>query len=609
MSPHSPGRALVIGAIVMTWLVVAPAHAQDYPRLGLHIRLYQNGFPMITGGDVHGPFDASVLDAMARYDEVTFGASPASEYRPDIVSELRARHPGIHVNGYVMVENIYDAPNSADSLVNLPTRVRRLVRDHGGWLYNRAGGVYSLVNINIAKRDGTGRYTVAEDLADLFADVVGTTGLWDGMFFDSFCDGVLWTQTPVESIDVVRAGYPTQTAFDAGWLAGTQAFANRMRLRVGPDFVLIGNCGLGTKYTTMNGWMRENFPNQNGGTWAANMFRDPGGYMVDEGRFRQPTHGYLFTAWQSPLDPYAPVNTRKERFGLASAALGTGYGIFAPSDLDVVDYPHEYWWYDEYAVDVTTGRADSSRAHVGWLGQALSPAYQMVWPGTGPDAVSNPGFESDVTSGWNFGAFIPATIERDVTTSAVGMASAHITVPAAAAQSYLVTFATQGTLAVSAGGAYSATFWARSSVPLTVSVVAGNQGAGQIASGSANLDTTWRQYQVALSPDASRSVQLEFYLAATAGQVWFDDVHFQAGTSSLWRRDFQNGVVLVNPAPTTMTVPLGRSFRRILGMRDTAVNDGATVSQVSIPPSDALFLIGSDVTPPARITDLHPSPY
>ena len=104
------------------------------------------------------------------------------------------------------------------------------------------------------------------------------------------------------------------------------------------------------------------------------------------------------------------------------------------------------------------------------------------------------------------------------------------------------------------------------------------------------------------------AVQLQFYVGLLQGDLWLDDVHLQAGASSIFRRDFQNGTVLVNPATSTMTVPLGRPFRRILGFRDTAVNDGATVTQVSVPPSDALFLIGTDVTPPAPISDLHPEP-
>ena len=605
--PRNRGQGLGLCALTLLLLTPALARAQDHPRLGLHMRLFQNGFPIILGGNIDGPLDASVLDAMSRYHEVTFSASPASEYRPDIATELRTRRPGIHLLGYVLAELIYDAPMASDSTVHLPSRIRRLVRDDGGWLYNRSGGIYSFVNINFAKRTGA-RYQLAEDLADLYFDAVVRTGMWDGMFFDYLCNSVSWSQTTAESIDVVRAGYPNQAAFDAAWLAGTDAFSNRLRSLTGPDFILVGNCGLGTSYSSMNGWMRENFPNQNGGTWYDNMYREPGGYLTDETRFRQPTHGYIFSAYQPPYSAYDPRNTRKQRFGLASAALAEGYGIFAPSDLDVTLHPHEYWWYDEYGVDLVSGRADSSIAHTGWLGQPLGPMTQMVWAGSGLDAVSNPDFESNATSGWNFAAATPASVTRDATTAGHGAASAHIHINSAAPAEYWVTYNTQGTLNVTANNLYSATFWAKASQPFHLPVVAGVQGGVLAAYRAIDIDTTWTQYQVALTPSTSMAVQLQFYVGLLQGDLWLDDVHLQAGASSIFRRDFQNGTVLVNPATSTMTVPLGRPFRRILGFRDTAVNDGATVTQVSVPPSDALFLIGTDVTPPAPISDLHPEP-
>ena len=96
----------------------------------------------------------------------------------------------------------------------------------------------------------------------------------------------------------------------------------------------------------------------------------------------------------------------------------------------------------------------------------------------------------------------------------------------------------------------------------------------------------------ARSPRAPRSSH--FCLAADDGDVWLDDVHFQAGATNVYRRDFQNGIVLVNPAAQALTVPLEPTFRRILGTADPVVNDGSMVTEVTVPPSDALFLIGGD---------------
>ncbi len=89
---------------------------------------------------------------------------------------------------------------------------------------------------------------------------------------------------------------------------------------------------------------------------------------------------------------------------------------------------------------------------------------------------------------------------------------------------------------------------------------------------------------------------------------WLDDVHFQSDVSNLYRRDFQNGIVLVNPSGIPMSVPLERPFRKIAGSVSPDVNDGSSVSNVTVPPSDALFLIGDDVTPPAAVTNLRASP-
>jgi hypothetical protein len=586
----------------------ASAHAQNYPRLALHGRLYGNGFPLILGGTIQGPPNGPALDAYARYDELTIPASPVSEYRPDIAQELRDRNPDIRLIAYVIGEHIWPGPSSPDSLVDYQTRYRRLVRDLDGHLYNRKNGAhYTPANVNLAKRT-SGRYVVAEGLADLFHDVIVRSGVWDGIFIDQFCNSILWTETPSESIDFVRAGYSTKAAFDASWLTATDTLANRLRRLAGPNFVLVGNCAQGTKYASFNGWMRENFPYQNGGTWYENMYRDPGGYFTDEAKFRQPTHNYLFTAALSPTLPYNSNNLRKVRFGLGSAALGTGYNIFGPSDLDMLNYPFHHWWYDEYGVDLSTARSDSSMNHIGWLGLPTGPSHQMIWISNAADAVANPGFETDL-SNWTFiNNGIPATAQRDTTRSAVGGASLRVTALTMAPATWSVNLSVDGVVNLISGAAYSATFWARASRSTQFVLATEPLTGGATAARTVAVDTTWRQYQIALNPSAGGNSKLKFFLGQMQAELWLDDVHFQAGASTIYRRDFQNGIVLVNPATTSMTVPLGRQFRKILGMHDTALNNGAFVTQVTVLPSDAIFLIGEDTMPPSTVLDLRPSP-
>jgi len=82
---------------------------------------------------------------------------------------------------------------------------------------------------------------------------------------------------------------------------------------------------------------------------------------------------------------------------------------------------------------------------------------------------------------------------------------------------------------------------------------------------------------------------------------WFDEYDFKLGqalsgppaaawSQGVWRRDFQNGVVLVNPAIVSRKVTVGSGLRRLAGTQDPAVNDGAVASQVTLGPKDGIVL-------------------
>ena len=608
-----PSLILSAAAFVAALLagVCSSASAQDYPRLGLYGSMFGDGYPL---WDLSGNVNPAVLDQIARYHEVILDASPITPYRPDVALAIRTRRPDIRLLAYVSGQNIWFS-NQVDSTVHFPTRYWRTVRDLDGFLYNTSGGLYGSVSnqscdVNLAKYVN-GHYVVAEAIADLFYDAIVKTGIWDGVFVDCFCDDMLWMEASGEYVNITRAGYANRTAFAAGWKAGTDTLAARLRRLSGPTQILVGNCAQGTKYTVFNGWMRENFPYQDGGTWYTNMYMDPGGYTLDEQRFLPPRTNYIYSASSGLNTPYTSDNTRKVRLGLGTATLGDGYGAFGNAARMTRNEQYMAWWYDEYAVDLSTGRASTLLRDTGWLGQPVSGMYQMVWSGTTPDAVTNPSFETDVTSGWAFwnnGG--DATISRDATTGAAGSASAHVVVPTPnPAASYAVALGCAGSIPVVVGGQYSATFWAKASVPRTLEVSAGYAaGGGSFAQTTIQLTTQWKHYQVVLLPNASGNSRVDFHFAAETGDVWLDDVHFQQGVFSVYRRDFQNGCVLVNPAANSQNVVLEAPFRRILGTVDPLVNNGVNSTSQVVGGMDALFLIGTDRMAPAAIEDLHAVP-
>lgn len=63
--------------------------------------------------------------------------------------------------------------------------------------------------------------------------------------------------------------------------------------------------------------------------------------------------------------------------------------------------------------------------------------------------------------------------------------------------------------------------------------------------------------------------------------------------NGVWRRDFENGIVLNNSTSAPQTVVLGRPYRRLSGTQAPEVNNGATVTSVTIPAGDGLFLLDS----------------
>src|SRR2546423_1614877 len=195
-----------------------PAAAQTgYPRLGLYGSVLGGGAPYVKAD---GTLDTLEIGRAARYSEVVLDVYPISPYRPDIVQAMKARNPALIVLAYVLAEDIWQT-GDADSLNHIPTIIRHTVRDLNGFLYDKLTGLeYATIAINIAKKDATGRFVVADAMADIFRDHILATGLWNGLFTDILCQTVSWTQLGTNRvIDYQRAGYASLADLDVAWAA------------------------------------------------------------------------------------------------------------------------------------------------------------------------------------------------------------------------------------------------------------------------------------------------------------------------------------------------------------------------------------------------------
>ncbi|MGA7538165.1 MAG: putative glycoside hydrolase [Steroidobacteraceae bacterium] len=101
------------------------------------------------------------------------------------------------------------------------------------------------------------------------------------------------------------------------------------------------------------------------------------------------------------------------------------------------------------------------------------------------------------------------------------------------------------------------------------------------------------------------------------GVEWFDEYNAKLGNpigapptgawqKGVWRRDFSNGIALVNPKGNgAQTVTLGGSFVKLKGTQDPAVNNGQTVTEVTLGDRDGIILLRqSPLTQPKAPTSV-----
>jgi hypothetical protein len=93
-----------------------------------------------------------------------------------------------------------------------------------------------------------------------------------------------------------------------------------------------------------------------------------------------------------------------------------------------------------------------------------------------------------------------------------------------------------------------------------------------------------------------------FTADGTAVPPWFDEYGAPLGSavdapptaataSGIWMRRYSNGIALVNPTSTTLSIDIGSGYRHLQGSVDPAVNDGQPVSTVTLGPRSGLIVV------------------
>jgi hypothetical protein len=338
----------------------------------------------------------------------------------------------------------------------------------------------------------------------------------------------------------------------------------------------------------LNGTLHEYFPsgaanpdpgNPYGYNWNHEMLSLPGGYLVAPFRTNPYRVSVLNADWEgtwaSPTR--TPEFERHKRFTLVSALMGDGY-----YSLDAAETGHgSLWWEPEY---------DHAGRGRGYLGYPTG-AMQRIGVPSGAEQIANGGFDAATTAPWDQLA-VNATggFARDTSEFRSAPAAGRITLTSVAGGG---SFKVYQNVAVVGGRGYSLRFWARASTAQEISLHLYSPscpGVRCLNDTRVAIGTSWEQHEIAFTAAGTAAAAGLNLFFTTPGSVWLDDVSLREGDTSVFRRDFDQGIVLLNYTNQPQTVELSATFQR-LSVPGSSVFDGAVVTSEIVPPSDGRILL------------------
>lgn len=462
--------------------------------------------------------------------------------------------------------------------------------------------------------------TFNDYLTDWVLNTVMASGVWDGIFFDNLFGRINphilnYNDPALLDYDVNLNRLPDETP---AWASDmTRAAANQvletLRAEVGNLEIIMGNTGPHPEIflaPQVNGFLFECLDD----TWDAEWFSG-----FSEARWRRALDDY-FTMQTNTMAPHINIiegcgrtgafvepdhnylepteeDIRAHRFTLGTALLGDGF-----YEYDLFDARSAPYWFDEYTVD-EQGIAIEDGRYKGYLGLALNGVMELTTPsttiweehfedGTLPSEMwASPGVYASQNSGdiiSGTGSLVidnPNHTQRAYISTGTDSTQVVLTL----GETYVVEF--DWIILESLDEFVGANIWGGDYNPAAYrvpGVVAGDAGRAQFP----------------LTLESGSDFTIGFTLGGGGGKVAIDNIHVTQGGAGPWRRDFENGFVLVNPInrPYTFNAselagPLNRTgIKRILGSQAPLVNNGQPVTDtLTLQPFDAMILLADHI--------------
>ena len=400
------------------------------------------------------------------------------------------------------------------------------------------------------------------------------------------------------------------------WGEGVEIFYTAMRNRFADKIIVSGN-RRARGFNTLNGTQMEAFPAYNR-TLPIPTFNDIDAQISRYSFYlhnnkKDPLHTHNLNKTPTTVYPEGHSNTGNSifRLGLGLTLMDEGYYGHENSAT------HPDPWYDEFAVNVTPGSASygvatpsnpnneaALRANLGWLGNPYGERRRIFDHSAfniNQSLLSSGSFDNNI-NGWS-GLYV--NVNRDTSVKKDGSAGIHV--------STMTSYQVELNQAKLKGPKvdlvkdtqYSLVFSARSTSEREFTAGVGAQINRFI------VGPDWRRFIYTFTAEKTANLPVAFGVGREKQPMWFDSVYLFEGNANVFRRDFENGTVIVNATPSVRTFNLGEDYQRISGTQDP-INNGAEVTNVTIDPWDAAILVRREGTnidqPPPPDSDPPPDP-
>jgi hypothetical protein len=430
----------------------------------------------------------------------------------------------------------------------------------------------------------------------------------DGVMFDTDSWSVSWRpQLDVNNDLVADGGWDSATGTNL-WGEGTERFYQRVRDSL-PHKLIVGGDRVVRGFESLNGTQMEGWPVSNAYHSATPEYRRMDELLsksvmhLREGPQEQASFVENFSKTPTKAYPYgvspAPKSNAPFRFAFGTALLDDGYfGQELSSDT------RDPWW-DEFAVDVAVdspnyGQAipanpkdeTLARVHRGWLGLPLGPRERVYDPTAfvvGKSLIANGGLNSSANlTGWQGTNVDLSFVSSD---KMAGTGSMRISKHRSYGSNIASATVKSPAVALKAGVDYTLVFSAKAQQIRSVTVNAGPSSQALV------IPDYWVRRVVSFTANTTGNASIVFQVGQENVAMWLDEVHVFEGHAGVFKREFEQGLVVVNTGAKARTVALDKTYLRIKGTGQDPINDGSPVTSVVVAGYDAAILVASKPAP------------